>query len=130
MSQIQQAVLTAALTIAGGVAVFALTQLTQKFLLEPWQEYLKAVANIDFMLLLYGNVVGTPGGATNEARMEARRALRESASRLIAAANSIHCWWIARGLRIVADRDKVREVAGKLIGLSNMGDGSQEQSRP
>jgi hypothetical protein len=52
-------------------------------------------------LLVHASTVGTPKGASNEARMEARCALRECAGRFLSAANSVRWWWLARLFRMV-----------------------------
>jgi hypothetical protein len=127
MTQLQQILSTSAVTIAGAVIVFALTQFVQRFWLDPIQEYSKAVANIDITLLVYANVLGTPKAASAEARTETCRALRECAGRFLSAANTVHWWWLARLFRLVSQHRAVRVVVGDLIGLSNMGDGSDQQ---
>jgi hypothetical protein len=131
MTQFHQAILTAAitapLTVAGAVVVFAITQLLQRYFLDPLQEYAKSVIAVDFTLLLYGNVTGTPRGFNDAQRTEARRAIRECASRYLSAANAIRWWWLARCLGFVPESEDVSAVVGKLIGLSNMGDGSVQE---
>lgn len=127
MTQLQQILSTSAVTIAGAVIVFATTQFVQRFWLDPIEEYLKAVASIDFTLLVYANVLGTPRAASTEARMAARHALRECAGRFLSAANTVHWWWLARLFGLVSQERAVRVVVGHLIGLSNMGDGSDQE---
>ncbi len=127
MTQLQQILLTSAVTISGAVIVFAVTQLVQRFFLDPIQEYAKAVASIDFALLVNASVLGTPRAASPQDRIETRRALRECAGRFLSAANSIHWWWLARLFGLVSKREAVPVVVGKLIGLSNMGDGTDQQ---
>lgn len=127
MTQPQQILLTSAVTITGAVIVFAVTQFVQRFWLDPIQEYAKAVASIDFTLLVNASVLGTPRAASLEDRMETRRALRECAGRFLSAANSVHWWWLAQLFGLVPKRNAVSVVIGNLIGLSNMGDGTDPQ---
>jgi hypothetical protein len=120
MTQLQQTLLTSGITIAGAIVIFGLTQFVQRFWLDPVQEYTRAVVNIDFTLLVYAHILGTPKAASDQTRMEVRRALRECAGRFLSGANAVHWWWLARLLRMVTKPETIRIVVGNLIGLSNL----------
>jgi hypothetical protein len=124
MTQLQQTILTSILTIAGAVMVFGVTQFLQRFWLDPIQEYAKVIAGIDCILLVHANVLGTPIAATDEQRSETRLALRKCAGQFLAAVNAVHWCGLARLFSLVPKDEAVQVVLRNLIGLSNVGTGS------
>ncbi len=56
MSELYKIILTSSITIFGGILTYAAGQVLIKFLIEPFQNYIKLVSEIADTLVLYGNV--------------------------------------------------------------------------
>ncbi len=111
--------LTSGLTIVGGVLVFTLGQLIQKFLLEPVHEQSKALGEIDFGLTYYAQWYANPGTGTPEHMAAASDAIRRSASQLRATTHAIHCYDLCERWGLVPVRQNLEEAVGDLIRISN-----------
>jgi hypothetical protein len=86
MSEWEKIVCTSALTISGGLLVFCVGQIIQRFVLEPIQELKKTIAEIRFRLNYYADVhpseFETAPAVLKERIATASEAFRESAIRL------------------------------------------------
>jgi hypothetical protein len=115
--------LTAVLTIIGGVIVFSIGQLVQRFLLEPAQEQGKAISEVCFRLIHYASWYANPGTRStddqNKQAQDVAKAIRECASRLQATTDAIYCYEFLCSIGIVPTRTKVEEAIGHLIRISN-----------
>jgi hypothetical protein len=115
--------LTAILTIIGGVIVFSLGQLVQRFLLEPAQEQAKAISEVCFRLIHYASWYANPGLRStddqNKQAQAAAKAIRECASRLQATTDVIYWYPLLCSIGVVPIRANVEEAIGNLIRISN-----------
>lgn len=120
MLELTKIVLTAGVTIVGGVLVFAFSQLLQRLVLDPIAEQRKVIADIDVVLTYRAWAYANPGNPARQDpnREKAEDEFRHLASRLIGTTNAIRWWWGAVRLRAVAPR-AAREASRRLIGISN-----------
>ncbi len=82
MSDLTKIVLTAGLTIFGGVVVFVVGQLIVKFVVEPMHELKRVFAEIRFALIYYAQAIHTPVPGDDKRSHEAAVALRRHAADL------------------------------------------------
>lgn len=117
MNEVWKIVLTACVTILGGVIVFSAGQLIQRFWIEPLHQLRTAIAKVEHLLVLYGDVVPRTGSLPDERRAKAREAFCQAAAELRS-----HLYttgraglWISR----LPSQDKLLEAAGCPIGMAN-----------
>lgn len=111
--------LTSALTIIGGVVVFSLSQIVQKFLVEPVHEQSKVIGEILFGLVYYGDRYANPGTGKPEAMTEAADTIRRYASRLEGTTHAVHSYRLFECIGLAPNRKSVEEAVGNLIRISN-----------
>jgi hypothetical protein len=131
-----------ALTAVGGVGVFVIGQIIQKWFIEPIQEQRKLIGEIVYALVYYANLYQyrTYFRMVGEARIQAKTSegrqsqdldeaykmfmektgeggekLRELSSQIYQSMQVIPCYWILEKLRIVYKRKTLYEIAIKLI---------------
>jgi hypothetical protein len=119
MSELFKIILTSSFTILGGILIFALTQLMQKFLIEPAYEQSKVIGEIFFGLIYYANRYTNPGSGRPEDLTATSDAFRRYASQLQGTTNAIRCYNLFEKLRIVPKRANVEQAVGDLIRISN-----------
>jgi hypothetical protein len=119
MSELFKIFLTSAFTILGGVLIFALTQLIQKFLIEPAYEQSKVIGEICFGLIYYANRYTNPGVGRPEDLAATSDTFRRYASQLQGTTHAIRCYNLFEKLRIVPKGVDVEEAVGDLIRISN-----------
>lgn len=119
MSDLFKIVITSALTIFGGVLVFAMTQLLQKFLLEPVHEQSKVIGEIFFGLVYYSNRYANPGSGRPKDLADTSEAFRRYASQLQGTTSAIRCHDLFEKLGLVPQRKKIEEAVRDLIRISN-----------
>jgi hypothetical protein len=123
--------LTSGLTIVGGVLVFVLGQVIQKFLLEPVHEQSKAIGEIYFGLVYYAVWCANPGSGKPEDRAAGSDAIRRYASQLQGTTHAIYCYDLFERWGLVPVRQNVDEAVGDLIRISNSihtGDGRDKRA--
>jgi hypothetical protein len=120
VEELTKIVLTAGTTIVGGVLIFALSQLTQRLVLDPIAEQRKVIADIDVALTYRGWTYASPGDPDRRDpdRDAAADEFRRLASRLIATSNAILWWRPALRLGAIAP-EAAREASRRLIGICN-----------
>ncbi|MBI4608063.1 MAG: hypothetical protein HY726_03535 [Candidatus Rokubacteria bacterium] len=118
MSDALTIALTAGVTLGGGVLLFVISQLLQKFVLEPLHEQRKVVGDIDYRLTYWAWAYANPQDAKTAERDKAMDELRDVAGRLLATTNAIRCWRLSLALGAVAP-GIANEASRILIGLSN-----------
>jgi hypothetical protein len=119
MSDLVKILLTSAVTIFGGVVVYVCGQVTTRFFIDPYHEYLKTVGEIADTLVYYANVYMNPGSGDRERMDEASKILRQKASLLRVRAYAIPCHaWFAK-LKLVPSQALIMKASAALIGLSN-----------
>lgn len=100
-------------TVMSGVLVFILSQIIQKFFLEPLQKYKEVIGKIDNQLKFYTNVITNPGNIlSREIYLECSHTLRSLSCELEASYKQIP-------LKKLDTRRKVSDAASRLIRLSN-----------
>ena len=119
MSDIWKIVLTSCLTIAGGVIVFVLGKLAEKFIIEPIHELWGLRGEIDHSLSFFGYIYSNVVLRKDEFVVEAERAFREQACRLRARAAAIPCYWLFHSLGWIPSKADVYEASEEMRGLSN-----------
>lgn len=119
MSDLFKIFITSALTIFGGVLVFAVTQLLQKFLLEPVHEQSKVIGEIFFGLVYYANRYANPGSGRPEDLADTSEAFRCYASQLQGTTNAIRCHDLFEKLGLMPQRSNIEEAVRDLIRISN-----------
>lgn len=119
MSEVWRIVLTASITIVGGVIVYVLGRLFVALFVEPIHRLRSLVGEIADSLVFYAPVYGNPGVIKKEVADEAGETLRRQASQLRARVYSIpwYSLWVVMGL--VRERTKILEASAELVGLSN-----------
>lgn len=119
MSELWRIILTAVLTIAGGVIVYALGHLFVALFVEPIHRLRSLIGEIADSLVFYANVYSNPGSGKMERMDEASEVLRRQAAQLRARAHSIpgYVFWVFTGL--VREKAEIKEASAELIGLSN-----------
>ncbi len=119
MSEVFKIFLTSSLTILGGVFVFSITLLIQKFLIEPAHEQAKAVGQIGYCLIFFAPWYANPGNGQPNDMDKASAALRECASRLVATSNAIRSYRLFERVGLIPPWENVEEATGHLIRISN-----------
>jgi len=100
-------------TVMSGVLVFVLSEVIQKFFLEPLQRYKEVIGEIDNQLKFYANVITNPGNILpSEIYLECSNTLRKLSCELEAIYKQIP-------FKKLETRRKVSDAAGRLIRLSN-----------
>jgi hypothetical protein len=123
MSDWEKIFYTSCLTIFGGVIVFCISQLIQRFVLEPIQELKKTIGEIRFRLNYYANVYPNDFEKVSEALKKqlitASDAFRESGLRLESNASAIPGYDFFEAIRWIPKRDDIEKASGNLIFISN-----------
>ena len=119
MSDLFKIFLTSSLTVVGGVLIFVIGQIIEKFLIEPIHEQSNVIGEIADSLIFYADLYSNPGIGKPEEMDEASQALRRQASRLMARTHAIRCYWLMQLLRIVPKHKDILKARQNLIGLSN-----------
>lgn len=119
MSDLFKIVLTSSFTVLGGVVVFSLGQLIQKFLIDPVHEQAKVIGEISFGLTYYACWYANPGVGKPDDLQAASDTIRRYASQLTATTNSVRCYRLFRTFGLVPNRSAVSDATGRLILISN-----------
>lgn len=125
MSETWKIVLTASITIGGGVTVYALGRLFVALYVEPIHRLRSLIGEIADSLVFYANVYCNPGSVRKELMDEASEVLRRQASQLRARAYAIPLYSIWASVRLVRKKGEIEEASAELIGLSNSVYGGQ-----
>lgn len=118
-SELTNAIVTALLTILGGITIFVIGQIVEKFFLSPLEAFRRTLGEIAFNMIYFANIYTNPGPGDRDTRIEASRKLRTLASQLVADSYAVNCFWFFVLFRFIPSRKKVNEASDKLIGLSN-----------
>lgn len=129
--------LTSAFTISGGVLVFSISQIIQKFFIEPAHEQKKVIGEILFGLEYYANRYTHPG-RNDMQNIERENALekasdefRRYACQLKSTTHSVHGYKIFEKLKLVPPHKNIQEAVSNLIRISNSffnGDGRENSN--
>jgi len=119
MSETWKIVLTASITIGGGITVYALSRLFVALYIEPIHRLRSLIGEIADSLVFYANVYCNPGSLRQEIMDEASEILRRQASQLRARAYAIPFYSLWAFMRLVQGKTKIAEASEGLIYLSN-----------
>jgi 5-bromo-4-chloroindolyl phosphate hydrolysis protein len=142
MTEGEKIAITAGLTAIGGVVVFVIGQIVQKWFIDPIQEQRKLVGDIVYSIIEHSNLFNYSASfkSTARARYEAKglegkeiehideayqavkektaegvKKLRNLSSQIHQSIQVIPCYWLLERLGVVHKREKLYEVAIKLI---------------
>lgn len=114
--ELSKALLTASLTVTGGVVVFVVSQWLLKVFIEPLHEFSRTVGEISIALVCYANVY--PGTTSAEETLETAKVLRQLAARLLSCAYVIHGYDLLVLLGLIPKRSQLNEAVNGLFILS------------
>lgn len=119
MSEVWRIVLTASVTIVGGVIVYALGCLVVALFVEPVHRLRSLIGEIADSLVFYAHVIANPGIPPKKKMDEASEALRRQAAQLRARAYSVPGYWFWVSIKLVPQKMNIQEASRELIFLSN-----------
>ena len=119
MSELEKIFLTSGITIFGGVFVFVVGQIIQKFFIEPIYQLFSHIGIISVDLVYYGQYYANPGMGKEEKLGETSDNIRKDASILKGKVNGIWFYWVWEFLKIVPCRQNISEAISCLIRISN-----------
>ena len=120
MDDATKIVVTASLTVSGGVIVLVLGQLLGKFVIDPLHEVKKVLGEIRFALLFHAQAIMTPVG-DHESEDKAGEVLRRLASELHSRVGAVPFYdiWSAISKGFFPSKTSALDAAKRLMGLSN-----------
>lgn len=119
MVEFQQAAVTMAFTVLGGVAVFVVGQVLLKVVLEPVQGLRMLIGEVADDLVFHSNVFANPGAHSPEREMESSLVLRQRATQLAARAHLVPHYRVWAYLGIVPSLSNIAIAREGLVYLSN-----------
>lgn len=117
--EIENSLLTAALTIIGGVSIYIFGDLTSKFWIEPINNLKISIGKVNYGLIYYAHYYCNPGVGPKEKLDETSEELRKLASELSTANFAVNGRVLFVLLRVIPNKKHVEEAVSCLIGLSN-----------
>ncbi len=124
MSELWGIILTAVLTIAGGIVIYVVGHLFEAIFVEPIHRLRSLIGEIADSLVFYANVYSNPGILPTEKCDEASETLRQKAAQLKSRAYCIPWYSLWSLMGLVRKKTEIEEAAKELIGLSNSVRGS------
>jgi hypothetical protein len=118
MSDIEKIVVTAALTILGGVMVYVVGQLLSILFIDPLQNLRKTIGETRFNLAFHAGEIHTPIGRTRDKSDKLRDALMKNSCDLLANLQAISLYWLASALRVAPPQKSIEDAAVQLRALS------------
>jgi len=120
MTEIEKIFVTSAVTILGGLFVYAIGQLLSKFLIEPSHELKKAIGEVRFNLAFHAPVIHTPASRKPERSQKAYEALMKSSCDLLARVNAVPFYSLLSGLSrgFLPSKQAIVDSAKHLRGLT------------
>lgn len=119
MTEISKIVLTAGLTIFGGIIVLVVGRLTEHFLIEPVHQLRRAIGDTAHALIFYASQYSNPGTGAHEVMTRASDHLRDLASTLRSTAQVLPLYGLCHRVGLLPRRSNVKQASRELIGLSN-----------
>lgn len=117
MSEMERVMLTAAITIAGGIVVFVGGQLASRFFIEAWYDQRKVVGSIAEALLNYASFFAASEPLPGV--QEAADRLRKLSDSLMARTVAVPGYRLLAVLRLAPAIAAIREASRGLVRLSN-----------
>ncbi len=120
-------VLTASLTLIGGIVLLVVGQVITRFVIEPLLDFRRLLGEIAYTLILYEKfLMNVPATADRPQFSEAKEQCRVLASRLYAVSAAVPLYDFLAANGLVPPINDVDSAATHLIGLSN----SSERTMP
>ena len=119
MSDAMKIALTSGLTILGGVVVFTLGQLIERFYIDPVHKLFLLIGEIADSLTFYAQYYSSPGLLDRAGMDEAQRVLRQHASQLRARSHAVRALGLWNEIGLLPSRTALTNASTNLIGLSN-----------
>ena|SRR2546425_10664471 len=120
MHELFKIILTACITLIGGVALLVVTQVFTRFVVDPLVDFRRLLGEVAYTLILNSNLLYNPNATANTSEFqEARRQCRALASRLHAFSAAVPLYDALARIGLVPARKHVYDAAAQLIGLSN-----------
>jgi hypothetical protein len=122
VEKLPDAIITASLTLGGGVVLMVATQIFTRFVAKPLVEFRRVIGEVAYTLILHSNVLFNPFALIwpgSPGLPEATAECRKLASRLIALSAAVPLYGFFVDLGAVPELTKVYQAAKALIGLSN-----------
>ncbi len=112
--------LTSSLTIIGGVIIYVLGQIIEKFFIKPIFDQKQIIGEIFDSLIFYANIYANPhmDGLKNSYD-EASKKFRQQSSLLLVKTNLIPGYNFFANLNITLKRDNILKAHTELVRLSN-----------
>lgn len=138
MDKLPDAIITASITLGGGVLLMVATQLFTRLVAEPLADFRRVIGEIAYTLILYSNVLFNPNAfiaprsvmtalTPRDRWDEATEDCRKLSGRLIASSAAVPLYGLFVDLGMIPELDKVYEASKALTGLSNSRRGDPDQ---
>ncbi len=119
MSESAKILWTSGLTVVGGVFVFVIGRIIERFIIETIYDLKTTRKEIQYSLRLYGPQIHNPGIGNPEELSEVSEKLRDLGARLPVKIHAIPYYRLFRTFRLVPQSDKLYKVANNMVELSN-----------
>jgi hypothetical protein len=118
--ELARIVLTACLTLAGGVVLLVVAQIFTRFVVDPLLDFRRVLGEVSYTLILNAQFLFNANTtATNPKFQQATEQCRVLASRLHAFSAAVPLYGFLSRIRLVPCLGYVYDAAKMLIGLSN-----------
>lgn len=121
ITELLKIVLTASLTLLGGVLIFCITTVLNKLFIEPVLSLRKILSDISFCIQCNAaTIISTPANAQNDGLAKIYDEIRSLTARMRADANSIPCYFFFARAGIVPKYRNLIKASGHLTSISNL----------
>jgi hypothetical protein len=122
MSELWRIILTACITIGGGIIVYVVGRLLVALFVEPIHRLHSFIGEIADSLAYYADVYSNPSGVINYQGKadDATEVFRRQATQLRARLYAIRWYWLALSLGLVRRKNKIEAASTEIILLSKL----------
>lgn len=106
-------------TLIGGILIYVIGRVIEKFLLEPLQEYKKTISSVINQLIYHADIYSNASVISVDLRKETSKSIRKLASRLYSKTYQVNCYWFFNKIGVIPSHENSTKAASSLIGLSN-----------
>jgi hypothetical protein len=120
VDKLSDAIITASLTLCGGVLLMVATQIFTRCIVDPLVECRRLIGEVAYTLILHSKWVFNANATGDRPEFQqAKDDCRTQASRLHSLSAAVPLYRLFVDLGAVPERSKIDEAASALIGLSN-----------
>jgi hypothetical protein len=120
MHELLKIVLTASLTLVGGVILLVTTQVLTRFVVDPLVDFRRLLGDVGHTLVFYSNFFHNPSVmASHPEFQQATRECRTLACRLRSFSAAVPLYSSLARIHLVPALSDVHQASGELIGLYN-----------